>query len=826
MSSIMALSSILSRERPFMRGSIREIYTLYDGNNRCLLIPVYQRNYDWQHKQCARLFDDLEEIISSERKKHFFGAVVGKNQDSWNWIVIDGQQRLTTVSILMLAFAHALQEGEIQSEDPTLAEKIISDYLRIGQNKENPRFKLKPVKDDDKAYRKLFGPESEFISSSNVTANYRFFRKKLRSTQLNADQVWNAICRLEVMHLDLEEYDEPQRIFESLNSTGLELKEADKVRNYVLMGLDSAKQEQLYNDRWNPTEANCRFQTDSFIRWYLTTYTTKTPREQDVYEAFKAFASKRKTSMPELLDDLYAYSKYFREIRESDTGYPAVDKQLKRMNEIMGAVVLPFLMPLLRDAHEHKTTPEDFLEVLLTIESYIVRRFVTGIATNSLNKIFATMYSEVRKLHTDGAPFAPIVIYQLNRRSGSGRFPTDAEFRESFATKDFYNIRAYWRQYLFNCLENGSSKDIRDVSSALAENKISIEHIMPKTITETWRQELGDKAKEIHETWINRIGNLTVTGYNSSYSNSPFKAKKSMENGFDSSPYRLNDLLKKSDRWTLIQLEERNELLTDKALNFWTSKTTDFTPPKAILPKEPMGDSEDFSGRKISGFEFGDFRKTTKSWADMVEAVLSYLLHEHRTEIFSFAKSSKFLRFEKPATEKTRSYRKIEEGLYAQVGNNTSAKIWFLRALFEHLDLNTEDLVFTFPASKTDPAEGIDDQNNETPVGKYAELTKFFDQLVEARELTDAPENTESLREEFIKDFEEFSTTNPEALFDGKEFDSFISTTVPSEMNDAPVLAVLTQHIKVSQMLGGSYFHQKIKDGSMAELVHRLRDFA
>ncbi|WP_308573075.1 DUF262 domain-containing protein [uncultured Corynebacterium sp.] len=458
-----------------MRGSIREIYTLYDGNNRCLLIPVYQRNYDWQHKQCSQLFEDLEEIIRHDRKKHFFGAVVGKNQDSWNWVVIDGQQRLTTVSILMLAFAHALEKDEIHSEDPALAEKIISDYLRIGQNKENPRFKLKPVKDDDRAYRKLFGPEDEFVNSSNVTSNYRFFRERLRSTRLNADQIWTAICRLEVMHLDLEEYDEPQRIFESLNSTGLELKESDKIRNYVLMGLDTTKQEELYNERWNPIEANCRFQTDSFIRWYLTTYTTKTPREQDVYEAFKGFASKRKANMPELLDDLFAYSKYFREIREADTGYPEVDTQLKRMNEFMGAVVLPFLMPLLRDVHEHKTTPEDFLEVLLTIESYIVRRFVTGIATNSLNKIFATMYSEVRKLHTDGAPFAPIVIYQLNRRSGSGRFPTDAEFRESFATKDFYNIRPYWRQYLFNCLENGNSRDIRDVSTALAENMISIE---------------------------------------------------------------------------------------------------------------------------------------------------------------------------------------------------------------------------------------------------------------------------------------------------------------------------------------------------------------
>ena len=809
-----------------MRGSIREIYTLYDGNNRCLLIPVYQRNYDWQHKQCSQLFEDLEEIIRHDRKKHFFGAVVGKNQDSWNWVVIDGQQRLTTVSILMLAFAHALEKDEIHSEDPALAEKIISDYLRIGQNKENPRFKLKPVKDDDRAYRKLFGPEDEFVNSSNVTSNYRFFREKLRSTRLNADQVWTAICRLEVMHLDLEEYDEPQRIFESLNSTGLELKESDKIRNYVLMGLDTTKQEEFYNERWNPIEANCRFQTDSFIRWYLTTYTTKTPREQDVYEAFKGFASKRKAIMPELLDDLFAYSKYFREIREADTGYPEVDTQLKRMNEFMGAVVLPFLMPLLRDVHEHKTTPEDFLEVLLTIESYIVRRFVTGIATNSLNKIFATMYSEVRKLHTDGAAFAPIVIYQLNRRSGSGRFPTDAEFRESFATKDFYNIRAYWRQYLFNCLENGNSRDIRDVSKALAENMISIEHIMPQTLTESWRQELGDNAEEIHESWINRIGNLTVTGYNSSYSNSPFKTKKSMENGFDSSPYRLNDLLKKSDHWTLNQLEERNAILTNQALDFWAAKTTDFAPREVVLPKEPMGDDEDFSGRKINGFEYGDFKKTTKTWADMVEAVLSYLLHEYRTEIFSFAKSSKFLRFEKPAAEHTRSYRKIEESLYVQLGNNTSAKIWFLRSLFEHLDLNTEDLVFTFPASKTGQSEGLDVQSNDNTAGKYAELTKFYDQLVEAKELTDSPEITESLRDEFVKDFEEFSITNPEEVFDGKEFDSFISTTEPSEMSDAQVLAVLTQHIKVSQMLGGSYLHQKIKDGSVADLVHRLHDFA
>ncbi|MER0087584.1 HNH endonuclease family protein [Corynebacterium sp. KPL3927] len=496
------------------------------------------------------------------------------------------------------------------------------------------------------------------------------------------------------------------------------------------------------------------------------------------------------------------------------------------MNEFMGAVVLPFLMPLLRDVHESKTTPDDFLEVLVTIESYIVRRFVAGIPTNSLNKIFATMYAEVSKLHSDGTAFAPIVIYQLNRRSGSGRFPTDAEFKEAFATKDFYNIRAYWRQYLFDCLENGDSNDIRDVSTALAENRISIEHIMPQTLTDAWHQELGDRAEEIHESWLNRIGNLTVTGYNSSYSNSPFTAKKTMENGFDSSPYRLNELLRESDRWSLPQIEKRTEDLTDKALAFWKAKPTSFVPPEAVLPKEPMGESEEFSRRKISGFEFGDFRKTTKSWADMVEAVLKYLLHEHRTEILSFAETSKFLRSEKPAAEQARSFRKIDEGLYVQVGNNTSAKIWFLRSLFEYLDLDPEDLVFTFPVSKTDRTDEAGDQDSSDTSGKYAELTKFYDQLVEAQELKGTPQNTESLRSEFVKDFEYFSVTDPQALFGGKEITEFISSTAISEMSDDQVLAVLTQHIKVSQMLGGSYLHQEIINGSIAKLVHRLSELS
>lgn len=417
-----------------MKGTTNPILNAFDGNHKTLFIPVYQRNYDWQIKQCERLFQDLEDIIIEKRPKHFFGAVVGK-PESWQWVVIDGQQRLTTVSLLMLALAKSLDEGTISSEDDELARKIEYDYLRIGAYKEETKFKLKPVKDDDKAYRRLFGPEKNFIPGSNITANYKYFRERLANTPFTADQIWEAIRSLEVMHLDLEDFDDAQRIFESLNSTGLELKESDKIRNFVLIGQDSATQTRLYENRWNPIEENSGFGTDAFIRWYLTTKTSSTPREQDVYDAFKTYVSKKNLETSEVLDDLYEYSTYYRKLKNAQTGNDKVDRLLQRMNPIRGAVTFPFLLPLLREVENGATTYDDFYSVLKIIESFVTRRFVAGIATNSLNKIFATAFSEISKLRTDNQPYSEIFAYTLLRRSGSGRFPSDTEFKEAFATK-------------------------------------------------------------------------------------------------------------------------------------------------------------------------------------------------------------------------------------------------------------------------------------------------------------------------------------------------------------------------------------------------------
>lgn len=809
-----------------MKGTTNPILNAFDGNHKTLFIPVYQRNYDWQIKQCERLFQDLEDIIVENRPKHFFGAVVGK-PESWQWVVIDGQQRLTTVSILMLALAHALRDGTITSEDDELAQKIEYNYLRIGAYKEETKFKLKPVKDDDKAYRRLFGPEKEFIQSSNITANYKYFRERLAQTPFTADQMWQAIRSLEVMHLDLEEFDDAQRIFESLNSTGLELKEADKIRNFVLMGQDSATQTRLYEDRWNPIEENSGFETDAFIRWYLTTKTSSSPKEQDVYEAFKTYVVRKNLNSEVVLDDLYEFSSYYQKLKSAQTGNDKVDRLLRRMNPIRGAVTVPFLMPLLREVENGGTTYDDFYNVLKLIESFLTRRFVVGIPTNALNKIFATAFSEITKLRTDNQPYYDLFAYMLLRRTGSGRFPSDTDFKEAFATKNMYALRAAWRDYLFDVLENGESKDVRDISRALEEGDISIEHIMPQTLTAVWQEELGPNAEEIHETWLNRIGNLTVTGYNSSYSNAPFERKKTMKDGFNTTPYRLNDMVKTAETWGEEQMRKRTKVFTDVALKYWKAPATTFEPPAAVLPTESMGEDGSFTNREIVSFQIGDFHQTVESWAHMVQVLLTHLLREHRTGIQEFSNVNGQINLVDPADPTPVEWRRADDSLIVFTANSTNSKMALLRSLFEHLEIDPDELVFTLRPSKnlsnsTDSSGGASGQRPKGAENKFAPLTKYLDEFAQAEILKPDVDSTSALREQFSKDFQPYVHQDASKALDGIPIGDYLAATDPASASEDEALAVITQVLAASAMFGQGYLHGLIIDGTLGKWVRRL----
>jgi uncharacterized protein with ParB-like and HNH nuclease domain len=811
-----------------LKGQPTEIWQIYNKSNSTLEIPVYQRNYDWGTPQCARLFDDLEALARADRDKqpkHFFGAVVGKSEDSWTWIVIDGQQRLTTISLLILAIAHSVAAGEIEvGKDSDLGRKLVDDYLLVDANPNNLKFKLKPVKNDAAAYMALFGPEEDFVDSSNVTANYRFFRERLHETDLTAWQVWDAVSRLEVMHLDLEAHDDPQRIFESLNSTGLNLSESDKIRNLVLMNQKLDEQNRLYEQRWNPIEENVDFRTDWFIRWYLTAKTSRTPKSDNVFEAFKLFVQRSSETVPQILDDMYEYSKNSRAITHTDTGFPAVDRRLRRANLIFIDAVHPFLMPVVEDARRGVITDEDFDNVIRVLENYTFRRLTCQIPANAMAKVFATAYNDMRKLRTSDQTYTDLLIWLLRRRdNGSARFPTDAEFRDSFETRDFYHFRPPYRQYLFDVLENGGSKDNRDIADKIASGDLTVEHIMPQTLTPNWEEELGPNAEDTHDTWENRIGNLTVTGYNSAYSNSAFQKKKEMPDGFATSPYRLNVDVKSAKQWTEDAMRTRSQHLLSRALDYWTFGETDFRPPEVVRPTEPMGDDTSFRNREVTGYTYGDATETVTDWRNLMPKVLGVLLQQNRTELLEFAESESLLVTDHSTHEGSTNLRTVDPSLSVLVNTDTNTKIALLRRVFAALDLDPEELVFTLRPTK-------EDSESESPMasrqidanGPYSALTKFSDAIREAQALKSSPETTANLRGEFANEFAAFRRETWMQDLGNRPLVAFTSAIPVDEMSAEQVLAVITGLFDSEAMFGPGAVQQTIVDGSMSQYLERL----
>lgn len=793
-----------------MKGEVRDIVRIFDGNDTELVIPVYQRNYDWSEEQCARLFDDLVDVITHDRPKHFFGAVVGNPETKFRWVVIDGQQRITTVSLLILALADALDEGEIESTDAELADRLRRNYLEnAGSTVAEPKLKLKPVKDDLDSYRRLLTGQ-ELNERSNATANYCYFRERIRDADFDGDKLWTAIGRLETMILDLENHDDPQRIFESLNSTGKSLTESDKIRNLVLMGLTVKEQENLYENYWNRIEHNVAYDTDAFIRLYLVTRTRKTPRLDHVYEAFKRFLDSTDDSIETVLHSMRDYSEYYRDLNTAKTGITQADRRLRRFNIMRREVAMPTLMPLLGDHRAGDLQAEDVAATIELIDSYIFRRLVVDIPTHGLNKIFATLYSEARRIRHHDALIADVIAYLLYRRAGtSGEFPDDNTFREAFGTRNFFAFRPHNRRYLFECLENRDSKDVVDVAGALERGELSVEHVMPQTLTKAWREELGPDAEEIHHEWLHRIGNLTVTGYNSEYSNSSFQTKKSIPEGFDSSPYRLNDSIKKADTWGEEQIERRSKRLSDIAVAYWAKPKTGFEPVREPLPEVPMGDDTDFTSRSIIAYEFNDVSVTVKSFKDMMRSLLKTLIAQHRESIFEYAEAGAF-GFSAGPKPTNRYQEEIVSQLWVQTRNSTAEKMTILRGLFQHLGIDTDDLVFTL-RPLTDDEEPEDN-------GRYADILKFLPQAESFINTDAVADDIADLRSGLRDAIQPYLTSQAQP----RDIQTLREEATQNSFTPEEVFNAFQSLVEIDKYLPGK-FVGAVTDGTIAALIRQLQ---
>ena len=678
-----------------MKAEERKLLYFLEGSDKSFIIPVYQRNYDWKIHQCKQLFDDLIEVVNQNFRTHFLWTIVAYNED-WYWrqlLIIDWQQRLTTISLLLLAIYKILEEWEIVSEYID-KDDILDEYLVSKRSKDKTKkLKLKPIKDDREAFESIF--EWDKHINSNIVVNYEYFINRIKSNDVSIDNLYKAIENLIIVEILLLKWvDDPQLIFESLNSTWLDLSEADKVRNFILMKQSAEKQEELYNDYWSKIEKNTNFKVSDFIRDYLTLKIRKIPNLSKVYFEFKDYVLKNKIDIEEILKDLLKYSYYYSKIINSNDDNKNNSKILKRINKLEIIVMYPFLLELYEDKDNLNISDETFTEILLTLESYVFRRFICEVPTNALNKIFMLLWKEIKSFTDYKENYFDILQYTLLSKDSYSRFPDDSEFERYLLTKDIYNTQSKNKLYLLERLENNNNIE-NYVWNLIDSKDLTIEHIMPQTLTPDWEKELWENYNEIHTKYLHTLWNITLTGYNSKYSNRPFKDKKTIEKWFNDSPLLLNQYLKSCNSWTEKEILGRYEILKDKALKLWRFPNTSYKVQKDISKLYTLEDwaENSFIWMKIEWFSFKWKDYKVNTWADMYEIIIKILYDLDPYTINSFV-SDERLSYNFLDNWKWSTCRKINDNLYVDVWTNTDRKMNYLIIVFNKLWIDLNELEF------------------------------------------------------------------------------------------------------------------------------------
>lgn len=551
-------------------------------NDQKFSIPIFQRKYSWTEKQCMTLWEDILKLSELEKKfGHFIGSIVCYQLNDEDIpgvikekIIIDGQQRLTTMSLIMLAVARQYKEmGEngLNSYNYIMRNYIINDNFS-GEDK----YKLVPTYDDKETYFALVEEREDELQNPSIQMlnNFNLFYDCLDGDEELLEKIFKGINRLDLVYVVLtKNQDNPQLIFESMNSTGLGLTQGDLLRNYLLLDIDSSEQKELYEKYWKPIEQDFgrddyveKF--DYFIRDYLTMLEKKTTKLDMGYEEFKDYYQDTEYSKEEILKELRKYSKYYSRIYRCIDKDEELNSLWKELKVQRVDVANPFLMQVYSDYEKANETNEfvlnkqDFIEIIKAINSYVFRRYITGIPTNSLNKTFAVLYNSINKEDYKNSVLATLILLDSYKK-----FPTDSEFEEVFAQRDIYNIRL--KNYILEKLENNNHLNNVTIDGV----DISIEHIMPENenLPQYWRDVLGENWKEEHKNNLHRIGNLTITKgvYNSKMSDKPFKEKLTVEGGIKDSHYRLSNDIVDKDIWDINEINERSKRLAKQALNIW-----------------------------------------------------------------------------------------------------------------------------------------------------------------------------------------------------------------------------------------------------------------
>lgn len=591
-SSFIKMHAVKSaKSRSAMKADVTTLLNfIKDNQKNQLVIPIYQRVYSWEKEQCKQLWDDIIKIGGNDKMDgHFIGSilyVLDRITHSNNaLLIIDGQQRLTTITLLLTALRDHWSDKH----------KEIENHYLINSDKDgDKKFRLILSESDKDTLLSLIDKDRRKPSepSLKIVENFKLFEEWVSNTD-KLETIFKGLEKLMIVEIALEkEKDDPQLIFESMNSKGMELAQTDLIRNYIIMETENEKQEGFYNKYWRAMEEDFKQNKklfDRFVRHYLTIKTREIPNINKVYVALKDYRQKEGIGIEDLLKDLQKYCGYFCRIVFKKEANKDLNKALGFLVDLEMDVIYPLLLELYSDYSDGVLSKDDFIPIIALIESYICRRAVCGLGTNSLNKVFPSFTKHIQKdeyFKSLEAHFGSLTEKQ--------RFPNNDEFKDCFITIDFYKFKK--REYFFERLENFGRKE------RVYTREYTIEHIMPQKLKEEWERNLGENFQEIHDKYLHTIGNLTKTGYNNEYSNKSFQEKRGMEKGFKDSPLRLNQGLRDLKSFGEEEIKKRANDLADLALKIWTYPKLDAETLEKYKPKKDKKEKKVYD---LSSYNFG-----------------------------------------------------------------------------------------------------------------------------------------------------------------------------------------------------------------------------
>ncbi|MGL2601650.1 GmrSD restriction endonuclease domain-containing protein [Helicobacter pylori] len=570
-----------------------------ENQNNQFVIPIYQRVYSWEKEQCEQLWDDIIKIGGNDKMNgHFIGSILYVRNGithSDPLLIIDGQQRLTTITLLCIALRNHSSD-EVKILEKFSCKEIENPYLINSNKNGDKKFRLILSKSDKDTLLSLIDKNKRKPSepSVKIVENFKLFEKWISENTGKLETIFKGLEKLMIVYIALDkEKDDPQLIFESMNSKGIELTQTDLIRNYIIMETETEeKQKDFYNGYWRAMEEDLKQNEtlfNRFVRHYLTIKTGKIPNIKKVYGAFKDYQQKEGIEIEDLLKDLQKYCGYFCQIafkKEADERDKGLNEALGFLVDLEMDVVYPLLLELYSDYIDGVLSKQDFIPIIALTESYLCRRAVCGLGANGLNKIFPSFTKKI-----DKKQYLKSVEKHFGSLKGKQRFPNNDEFKDLFITIDFYKLQK--NKYFLERLENFDTKEPVDTQ------KCDTEHIMPQTLNLEWERDLGENFEAIHEKYLHTIGNLTLTGYNSEYSNNSFREKRDMEKGFKQSSLKLNQSLKDLESFGEKEIEERANDLADWALKIWTYPKLDLETLEEYKPKKEKKEKKEKEEYKL-----------------------------------------------------------------------------------------------------------------------------------------------------------------------------------------------------------------------------------